>query len=421
MSAIGEIVESVETPKSSSDVQTTPTVAAEVVEPAIIRLRERNASPTPSPKRHRRGHAHQQARREREHQTRRHAAEVGRHLFNLGWAWTKIADLIQVAGRTLRKWCHDLLDQFQPALPLGRPVIRSPREERNAVIHFLDEFGPQVGVPMLRECFPTMRGAELEDLLKRYRRVWRERNRLPLRVLHWPVIGRVWAIDYAEPPAPIDGRWEYLLAVRDLASGMQLLWLPVEAATGANATSALAMLFATHGAPLVLKSDNGGHFTCPAVQDLLRTHQVECLFSPPYWPRYNGAIEAGIGGMKVRTAAHAARTGHPGNWTWDDAAGAFLEANELSRPHNCNGQTPNDLWPIRTPINTAERGAFRQCVNHHLESEKQQAGSCVDATNEVWSKRAMAREAIRLALEECGYLHYTRRLIPPPIPGRKAA
>jgi hypothetical protein len=30
----------------------------------------------------------------------------------------------------------------------------------------------------------------------------------------------------------------------------------------------------------------------------------------------------------------------------------------------------------------------------------------------------MAREAIRLALERRGYLHYTRRTIPPPIPRR---
>jgi hypothetical protein len=29
------------------------------------------------------------------------------------------------------------------------------------------------------------------------------------------------------------------------------------------------------------------------------------------------------------------------------------------------------------------------------------------------------REAFRLALEECGYLTYTRRRIPPPIPRRK--
>jgi transposase InsO family protein len=182
-----------------------------------------------------------------------------------------------------------------PPAPLGRPRQRSDRETRNDVIHFLDEFGPGVGVPTLRDCFPAMTRAELDDLLKRYLRVWRERNRQPLRALHWAMPGRVCAIDYAEPPTPIDGRFDYLLAVRDLASGLQLLWQPVEASTGANAASALDTLFTVYGAPLVLKSDNGGHFICPDIQDLLTGHGVESLLSPPYWPRYNGAIEAGIG------------------------------------------------------------------------------------------------------------------------------
>jgi hypothetical protein len=33
----------------------------------------------------------------------------------------------------------------------------------------------------------------------------------------------VWAIDFAEPPQPIDGSYTRLLAVRDLGSGYQLL------------------------------------------------------------------------------------------------------------------------------------------------------------------------------------------------------
>jgi putative transposase len=149
----------------------------------------------------------------------------------------------------------------------------------------------------LKECFPDMLHAEQEDLLRRYRRVWRERHRIPLRVLHWPEPGRVWAIDFAEAPMLIDGRFPYLFAVRDLASGMSLLWQPVEHATGANAAAMLATLFAVHGAPLVLKSDNGSPFGEASVQALLRKWNVASLFSPPHWPRSNGAVEAGIGSL----------------------------------------------------------------------------------------------------------------------------
>jgi transposase InsO family protein len=305
--------------------------------------------------------------------------------------------------------------------PLGRPRLRSSRAERNAVIHLLDERGPAVGVPTLRDCFPAMSRAELTELQADYRRLWRERNREPLRVLDWPVPGRVWAIDYTGPLPAVDDRYPHLLAVRDLATGMQLLWRPLSAANGENAADALERLFAVHGAPLVLKSDNGGPFIGGAVPDLLREHRVESLLSPPRWPRYNGAIEAGIGAMKERTDAHAARAGHARSWTIDDTAGALWEANVLARPHGPSGPSPADLWAGRSPISPAERDLVSWSVDLHLVGQKRAADPCVNAEPDLWSKRAMARDAIRLALEECGYLHYTRRRILPPITGRKAA
>jgi len=340
---------------------------------------------------------------------------------DLGWLWNDIAEWLHVAGRTLRHWCRQLLDLFKPPVPLGRPRDRSPRDIRNEVIHFLDEFGPGVGVPSLHDCFPTLTRGELDELLKRYRRVWRQRHRVPLHVLHWPVPGRVWAIDYAEAPAPIEGRFDYLLAVRDLATGMQLLWQPVAAATGANAALALRSLFAVHGTPLVLKSDNGSHFTADAVQALLREAKVACLFSPPHWPRYNGAIEAGIGSMKQRSEAYAARAGHPGSWTWDHVAGAFAEANSIARPPLLDGASPEDAWSVRTRVTPDERDAFAARVEAHRNNEIRQHNACEINDDGVWSQREMARKAIRHALEERGYLHYQRRRILPQIPKPKAA
>ena len=373
------------------------------------------APPRPTSPAQRQGAFAQQEQRETERAARRRVAEGCRDLLALGWSWAWIAERVGVAGRTLRHWWSARLGL---ACPLGRPRVRSGRADRNAVIDLLDERGPAAGVPLLRDCFPAMSRAELTELKGDYRRLWRERNREPLRVLHWPVAGRVWAIDYTGPLPPVDGLCPYLLAVRDLASGLQLLWRPLAAATGQNAADALARLFAVHGAPLVLKSDNGGPFGCEAVRDLLHGHGVEPLFSPPRWPRYNGAIEAGIGAMQERTDARAARAGHAGSWTIEDTAGALWEANALARPH---GACPADRWAGRSPILPAERDLFRQSIARHLADQKRAPGACVDDEPDVWSKRAMARDAIRLALEECGYLHYTRRRILPPITGCKAA
>jgi hypothetical protein len=298
-------------------------------------------------------------------------------------------------------------------------VVRSSREDRNSVIAFLDDHGPQVGVPTLRKCFPAMRCSELADLVRRYRRVWRKRYRVPLRVLTWPAAGRVWAIDFTGPRPAIEGRYPYLLAVRDLSSGQQLLWQPVEAATSEAACDALATLVAEHGPPLVLKCDNGPPFLAACVEQLLEAHGVVGLSSPPYWPRYNGAIEAGIGSLKGRTESRAARAGRAGNWTWDDAEGARREANTLARPHGPRGPSPEEAWASRTAISSEERAAFRSQVEELRTAPGTASGSCVGATEEVNSGRAVARCAIRLALERCGYLQYRRRRIPPPIHRQK--
>ena len=96
-----------------------------------------------------------------------------------------------------------------------------------------------------------------------------------------------------------------LLSVPDtfatLAGGYQLAWRPVPGETAEAAVGVLAGLFAEHGAPLVLKTDNGSGLAAEPVRGLLQGHGVQALFSPPRTPQYNGSAEAGIGAVKVRT------------------------------------------------------------------------------------------------------------------------
>jgi len=67
-------------------------------------------------------------------------------------------------------------------------------------------------------------------------------------------------LPHAEPPRLIDGRWPYLVAVRDLPSGYQLAWLPVLDQSAESTIDALQWLLPEHGPPLVLKSHNGSSF-----------------------------------------------------------------------------------------------------------------------------------------------------------------
>jgi transposase InsO family protein len=78
---------------------------------------------------------------------------------------------------------------------------------------------------------------------------------------------------------------------------------------------ALRQLFAIYDPPLVLKTDNGGHFIASEVRDLLAVTNITHLLSPPMTPRYNGAQEASIGSLKTR-AMHiaAAKVGPACRW-----------------------------------------------------------------------------------------------------------
>jgi transposase InsO family protein len=359
-------------------------------------------------------------RSERARTVRQHAVAVTREIVGAGSTRREAARLLHISDRTLRGWRRREKLQTCPLPLAGRPAARSATPVRNAVLGYLDEYGPGLGLPPLRAAFPHLTRAELDDLLHRYRRVWRERHRRPLYVLHWTMPGAVWAMDFAEAPHIIDGIGSALLAVRDLASGRQLLWQPISAANAIVTSELLAMLFVRHGAPLVLKSDNGSAFAAPPVATLLDGFGVAPLFSPPQTPSYNGSIEAGIGSLKIRTDAHAARHGRPGFWTGDDVAAARLEANAYARPRGPHGLTPDESWKVRASIPPEQRLSFRHAVEDHRCTVRQELRLSPCDTDSDATQRSVDRAAIRRVLVGLGYLQVARRFIPPPIPRQKA-
>jgi transposase InsO family protein len=288
-----------------------------------------------------------------EHEVRSSVVQVVSDSAEHGYTLAETAALLNLQPRTVRGWRTDYRNHVLRVRVLGRPLLRASVAERNQVIDLLDELGPATGLPTLRDCFPALARAELADILKRYRRVWRKLHVEIQHRLRWPIPGRVWAIDFTYAPRPIDGLYPYLLAVRDLASGKQLLWLPVLDLGAGVVQNALASLFTCHGAPLVLKMDNGSAFLADLTQELLTCWQVIPLFSPPYFPRYNGSAEAGIGSLKTRTEAQAAHEGHPGHWTWHDTASAQAQANATARPRGPHGPTADRLWTERSTITMA--------------------------------------------------------------------
>src|SRR5262249_6858084 len=155
---------------------------------------------------------------ERELILRGNVIELTRWTSTLGFSLPETANLLHLSPRTLRDWRSDFRIDLPSLHLLGRPTLRSSLADRAEVLDVLKELGPATSVATLRDCFPWMPRAELEDTLKRYRRVWRRRYEPALACLRWQVPRAVWAMDFSEAPRPIDGVYPYLLAVRDLAS-----------------------------------------------------------------------------------------------------------------------------------------------------------------------------------------------------------
>ena len=349
-------------------------------------------------------------------------------LHDQGQSLEQCGRLLHLSPRTLRYWDQDRRPETLGRAPVGRPVRRSPLPVRQAILDYLKLTGPGVGVPTLREHFLDVPRAELADLLRRYRAVCRARYAKWQRVLHWQTPGRVWAADFTEPALfgaaqslpPIAGDYPYVLAVRDLASGYMLAWQALPAMTEEVARAALGRLFALHGAPLILKVDNGSAFRAEALKEFLEASGVIPLYSPPSCPGYNGAIEAAIGSLKTRTEDQAREQGRSGLWQLADLAAAKAAAN-AGHPRRLNGRTPTSVWESRTLIESVERVVFALTVERQRFQVREEHRIDQDEYLDHWRQSAVDRQAIERALVEHGHLLFTRRRIPLTIRRAKVA
>jgi transposase InsO family protein len=368
-----------------------------------------------------RGYAAQQSRRELERKLRIEVVAFAR------WTHLQHITLHQAAGRvglssrTLLTWEQGWKMNQLHTEARGRPAQRSDRETRDGVMAIFQLMGPGVGLSVLQEFFPAAARRELEDLQRKYREAHLKKSRVLVYALRWQRVGAVWAMDFTEPPAAVDGIYPSILVVRDLASGVQLMAMPVAGETAEETIAGLQSLFREHGEPLVIKSDNGSGFIACAVESFLEQHGVNHLLSPPRLPSYNGACESGIGSLKVRAHHESARHDRPGEWTCDDVEAARLMANETSRPGGFHSPTPNERWRIRLLLSVKERESFQTRLDG-LRNEVRIELGCLPGIDIGPAMRATVdRRAITRALVAQGILNFRRRRITLPISIQKLA
>ena len=266
-----------------------------------------------------------------------------------------------------------------------------------------------------------MRRSELADRLGHYRTLCRRLCRRCICRLTWLRVGAVWAMDFVQAPELVDGRYPFLLSVEDLASRTTLLWCPVNHEDAATVIAHLAELFTRHGAPLLLKCDNGSAFRAEALKAFLASWLVAALYSPPRRPQYNGACERNNGCLKAQTQHAAALAGHADWWSSQDTASAQATLNSTLRPWGRTGPTPNERWTTREPLRLEERSSFRTLLANNQREIRLAMKHPLDAVLDHYCQAAVDRIATQRALLTQGLLKFSRRLITLPLKQLKLA
>ena len=161
----------------------------------------------------------------------------------------------------------------------------------------------------------------------------------------------------------------------------------------------LSELFARHGAPLVLKRDNGSNLTDSEVDELLAAHGVIALNSPPHYPAYNGAIEYAQRELKAKVD----RLTSQGMKLDEALAESPALLNAKPRPCLDNRTAAEIFYPARDgfqrQFTLTQRKEIRDLIQDQAESIRARMERCGhNAQGAVW------RRAVEQWLEGSGLM-----------------
>jgi transposase InsO family protein len=163
---------------------------------------------------------------------------------------------------------------------------------------------------------------------------------------------------------------EYLLVVIDRYSRYPEVEI-VRATKASTVIPKLDKIFATHGIPRIVKSDNGPPFNGEEYRRYLETLGIKPEFSTPYWPQGNAEAE-----RFMQPLGKALKTAHLQGRPWQQELSRFL-LQYRTAPHTSTGVAPSELLYNRTVKGKLPVLKKRNVVNKHKqaranESKKQQ-------------------------------------------------
>ena len=129
---------------------------------------------------------------------------------------------------------------------------------------------------------------------------------------------------------------EYLLVVVDYFSRFFEVAV-TKSVTSGKMISCLEAMFATHGLPLSIKTDNGPQFVSEEFEVYLRDNNIEHRTSSPLWSQANAEVE-----RQNRSLLKAMRVAHSEGRDWRKELQKFL-LGYRSTPHTTTGVSPAKL------------------------------------------------------------------------------
>ena len=129
---------------------------------------------------------------------------------------------------------------------------------------------------------------------------------------------------------------EYLLVVVDYFSPFFEVAVTKSVAPG-KMISCLEAMFATHGLPLSIKTDNGPTFVSEEFEVYLRDNNIKHRTSTPLWSQANGEVE-----RQNKSLLKAMRVAHSEGRDWRKELQKFL-LGYRSTPHTTTGVSPAKL------------------------------------------------------------------------------
>ena len=183
----------------------------------------------------------------------------------------------------------------------------------------------------------------------------------PLHPWEWPECA--WSRVHVDFAGPFEGSM-FLLVVDAYSKWIEVV--PVRHATSQTTIEKLRVIFATHGIPEMLVSDNGTPFTSADFQEFVTRNAIRHVLTSPYHPASNGLAERAV--QTFKSAMRKMSTG-----SLETRLAKFLFHQHLT-PHTTTGNAPAELLLGRRPRSLLDvvRPDLSKTVRQHQESQRQQ-------------------------------------------------